>query len=126
MKKQTNILRTNARAAKTRLGGGFWHDERDKRGTLAAQHLDTYMRKVRRQFAPDHDNTEDTVYEQIREILTASPYASPLACVLNREHMETLSASERERYVFETSARVQKCIERYNQEKELGIIENIN
>ena len=63
--------------------------------------------------------------EQVREVLDPTPpceledlvksllndgVESPLAAILCKEKLETLSETERERYVLETSRRVQEII----------------
>ena len=122
MKKSKTALRVSARAARTRLGNGFWETERDKRGTLAAANLTSYLSHVRQAVSNERDAAEDHFYEKVRSILCTNPYASPLAQILDRTQMQTLTDAERERYVFETSSRVQKCVERFRGECEIGLV----
>ena len=119
MKKQASVFHVHAHAARLRLGSGFWLQERRKMETIAAEHLDTYMRSVRRQLSPEHDAAGEQFYTAVCKVLCENPSSSPLALVLDRAHMQTLCDAERERYVFETSVKVQKCTERFRQEKEL-------
>lgn len=133
MRRKRGTFRGNCLAAKARLGGGFWNSARDTRDTSvkkAQMHgasgeevlnrfISQFKSSVQRQY--ENNEEEEQFYRKIRSFLNTAPNSNPLAQVIDREYLSELGDTERERYVFNLSAKVQRCIERFNQEQELNI-----
>jgi|GEM_PF-1457746 len=133
MKRTRGIFRGKCCAAKLRLGGGFWTEAQAERvagieraetlGTNRAEVVNTFMSQLKNTVQRHHENNKDDeqLYNRVRALLSGAPNSNPLASVLDRDYMRTLESAERERYVFNLSAKVQHCIERFNYEQELDI-----
>ena len=116
MKRERGFLRAQAKAARSRLAHGFWEIEREKRSGIDDEKIGCYIKQLGLQIgATPIDAEEENLYQRVSAVLCVAN-ANPLSQVLDRSHMAGLSSAERERYVFQMSAKVHKCIERYNQE----------
>jgi hypothetical protein len=108
MKRRKGTLRLNAARAKTRLVSGYWNEkqisgaEREPTGNNYAVY-----------FSRD-DDEEEILYRRVAAQIRLGNGDNLLGSVLDRKHMATLGEAERERYVFNMSALVQKSVERYN------------
>ena len=94
MKRQRGLFRGNCLAAKGRLSGGI----------------------IERQY--NYSEGDELLYRRVSAVLNTAPNSNPLANILDRPYMMTLQGAERERYVFMLSEQVQRCVQRYEQEKE--------
>ncbi|MCL2587458.1 MAG: hypothetical protein FWE31_04455 [Firmicutes bacterium] len=92
MKRQRGELREEANASKQRLAGGFWHGTGIDiaKDQIANPKVEPFEEKVKRLVKEGHSN--------------------PVSEMLDKTHMETLFGPERERYILETSSRVQQVI----------------
>ena len=54
------------------------------------------------------------LYRRVAAVMNTGNCDNLLGCLLDKGHMATLDDAQRERYVFNMSALVQKSIERYN------------
>ena len=63
---------------------------------------------------PECNDEDELFYRRVCDNISGG---NPLASVLDREYMGTLSQIERERYVFNLSAKVQRCIDRFSVER---------
>ena len=133
MKRERGHFRGNCLAAKQRLGGDFWVKakngldnsmERAKirggnGGEIINRFINQYKNSVQRQF--ESSDEDEMFYRNISDFLRDGRDGNPLSRVLDREYMATLGDAERERYVFNLSAKVQQCIERFHNEKEFAV-----
>lgn len=126
MKRERGVFRQNAVSAKGRLGNGFWEQavktcrasvsKAEVQGRSGEEVLNRFFRNLKVQISKEGD--EESFYAQVAGILRTSPNANPLAAMLDRAHMTLLNGAERERYVFNMSERVHKCVERFVAETE--------
>ena len=133
MRRERGAFRNLARSAKERLAGNFWVEMRSAKlaevekarlggissGEAMQQFLTCVKSKVIR--TQEFDPAEEQLYEKVSEVLCKTMGANPLAAVLDRDYMQELGDSERERYVFKLSERVKACVQRYEQEKAFAI-----
>ena len=96
VKRQRGFFRGLALAAKYRLSGG----------------------SSSVQYRHEPDEGDELFYNKVCAILNTMPNCNPLAGILDREYMMTLHGAERERYVFTLSDQVQRCVRRFEQERE--------
>ena len=128
MARQRGSFRVAANSAKERLSEGFWEQEREKlsrvldqahaKGVDETTAKEFYRNRLNAHFVQADDSMEQ-LYERVVAVLRADPSAIPLAQMLDRDHMRTLTERDRDRYVFNLSAKVQECIARYNREKDM-------
>ena len=130
MARQRGEFRKAAAEARARLSGGFWEEENAKRdeflneaqtkGVCETQARDFYRNQLSVALGGSTTGSEEEeLYAKVVKILRFDPNANPLSHVLDRDYMRTLDDRDRDRYVFNLSAKVQECVVRYNREKDM-------
>ena len=134
MKRERGAIRSLAKSAKERLSGNFWHEVQGAKlaeikkaqqgGMNGKEVLNQFMTQVNSKVirARESDSAFEQLYAKVREVLSNSVGGNPLAVVLDRNYMRELGDSERERYVFNLSAKVKACVERFEQEKSFALL----
>lgn len=129
MKRKRGTFRSLAQSARERLAGNFWQDVRYARvaevekarqgGKTCGEVLNQFLACVKSKVVhkQEFDPAEEEIYAKVREVLCKTSSGNPLAEVLDRDYMQKLGDSERERYVFKLSEKVKACIERFEQER---------
>ena len=97
MKRKKTSLRNFAAQAKSRLVTGFWNEKHTVKERIYTLGM-----------SDEEEQFHNRVVKFLRDGI------SPLTQVLDRAHMDALDEVSRQRYVLNTSMRVQKSIERYN------------
>jgi len=129
MRRERGVFRSLARGAKERLAGNFWLEVRGAKlaeiekarlgGSVCDEAINRLYTGVKSKVTrvQESDPESEQFYARIREILCVSANQNPLAQVLDRDYMRGLGDAERERYVFNLSAKVKACVERFEQER---------
>jgi len=98
MKRERGHLRSKACTAKQRLLDGFWAIEENRSNET-----------ITSLGSSEYDNE---LYTKIAFLISGG-ISNPLGHVLDKDSMEQMSLSEKERYVFSMSNKVRELTERY-------------
>jgi len=120
MKRQRGELRQNAINAKARLANGYWDEKTRSKQELVRTSTDAgialtiFSNKIKSQL--QHKDEEfEAFYMAVRPLLCCG-VSNLHAEIIDHEYIQELKPHDRERYVFEMTRKLQKCVERYNGE----------
>lgn len=128
---EIKTLKQYAKEAKQRLKSGFWdnyrknlQDQLEKakdNGVSESKVMEYYKDKVSHGLKNSGDK-EENFYQKVKKILDEEGEISGiLGRLTDKEHYESLSYEEKQRYNLELSEKYLKAVERYNKEKTLVI-----
>ncbi len=120
-------LKQYAKEAKKRLKQGFWqkyreslHEElkrAEEAGVSTSKVKEYYTMKVAEDIKNKRDGGEE-FYLKVKKLLsTEGEVPDALGRLTDKEHFETLSYDEKQRYTLALSERYLKAVERYYKEK---------
>ncbi|MEG1706550.1 MAG: hypothetical protein RR291_03545, partial [Clostridia bacterium] len=99
------------------LENGFWTNHKEDNEVIATTALGSGWKKeqLKNRIYTGKDKTDDEIfYEKVVEILESDKIVTnPIALLLDEEKMETLTASERQTYIFTVACKYQKMQELY-------------
>lgn len=123
-------IRNLAKLAKSRLKNGFWEDYNSKVEKVvktateegkSASNVINYCKAMAVRKILNSDKQDEEFYLKVKEILDSDGEVSNMIARLIDENLfKSLSFSERERYLFEISAKYCECKKRYDAEKNYG------
>lgn len=109
-------VRANARLAFSRLAGGFWEDKIKEREEVKGREATEFLvMKTREQIGAGEGERE--FYNAVRAAYFAG--VSALTKLLDKGKLATLTEIERQRYIFNLSARINEVINEIKQEEQL-------
>ena len=125
--KRNKEIKSIAKMAKKRLKNGFWENVSEnvqKQVTIAEEEgenvsgvIKYYKEKVTRVIVGENEEIE-SLYLRVKYILdTFGDVSDILGRLCDKEYMQTLSFSQKQRYLFELAKKYRICRERYEKEK---------
>ncbi len=131
MAEQLKSLKQYCKEAKKRLKQGFWQNYRNNLNSelVRAERSGISSSKVKEYYAikvsGDIKNTKDEFdlfYKKVKKLLDEEGEVSnAIGRLTDKEHFESLSYEERQRYTLSLSEKYLQAVERYKREKEIGI-----
>ena len=131
---QGKSLKQYCKDAKKRLKNGFWQNyfetreiiiEKAQNNGASPEKVKEYLNGRLSSKIRDQINEEDEkFYEKVKKILLEEgEISNAIGILTNKSEFDSLSYEERQRYTLSLSEKYVKAVERFNQEKTLGIID---
>ena len=131
---QGKSLKQYCKDAKKRLKNGFWQNyfetreiiiEKAQNNGASPEKVKEYLNGRLSSKIRDQINEEDEkFYEKVKKILLEEgEISNAIGRLTNKSEFDSLSYEERQRYTLSLSEKYVKAVERFNQEKTLGIID---
>lgn len=131
MKEELKSLKQYCKEAKKRLKSGFWQNyhknldaelaRAEEKGISTSKVKEYYAYKI----SGDIKNTKDEFdefYKKVKKLLDEEGEVSnAIGRLTDKEHFDTLSYEEKQRYTLSLSEKYLQAVERYKKEKSLEI-----
>ena len=132
MQEQNKTFKQYCKEAMKRMKSGFWEryysdlDERLKKaeqdGVSATKVKEYYAEQVTASITR-HKDEDEIFYLKVRSMLVSEGEVSnAIGRLTDKNVYDNLSYEEKQRYTLELSERYRKAVERFNKEKEMGIV----
>ena len=131
MKEGKKDIKNLAKLAKNRLKNGFWEDynSRIQSGVQTAKdegkntsNVIKYYKNLAVNKIKNDGKEQEEFYLRVKKILDEEGEVSNMiARLCDAEYLQSLNFGEKQRYLFEISARYCECKNRYDTEKNYGI-----
>lgn len=125
-------VRAMAKEAIRRMTAGFWAEEyaaRSRRLTLAARNGKDKAEAVKFFIAETkgklkrENQAEDETYLRVRRLFLSGAEEKALSVLIDREKLDEMDDSGRQRYIFDLSNKLAEYRKRFNKEQEYGLHE---
>ena len=134
---QQKTLKQLCKEAKNRLKSGFWQKhyeevekevEKAKEKGIPEEKVREYMKaKVLCEIRGYDLTDEELFYQKVKKILIEEGEVSnAIGRLTDKDEFEKLSYDEKQRYTLKLSEQYIKAVERFNKEKSLGLIGDID
>ena len=134
-KKENGEIRNLAKLAKNRLRNGFWeeYNSKVKKGVENAKeqgkntsNVINYYKTVAVREILQSDEKNEEFYQKVKTILDKEGEVSNMIARLCDENLlKSMNFSDKQRYIFEISAKYCECKKRYEAEKNYGVYETV-